>query len=649
MAKRQSFDITLCSDDYILARNGAGVPQIQLGSSPNEPGFKSQVGSIRIDTFAGGMGEVISRTNQRYNKSNKANPTIDGMLLPLGNTNYANTTGTTNAYSSSAYSYGAIIPWESTFIIIYPRGIYSFDPDAALPVTVTVRLAAGAGFYFTGSWARHGDFFYFGRATDTTDVSVACGTWQISTGIAGTYAITGPVASYMYAFGNKIWYITNNAVGTPHGVFWTDADYYDGVTDNRWELTGGAAGTLRTLNTIKSTAKVTWLTVLGPYTIYFLDDSTFNTIDVDGVFAPLTKDEFAAIGGKDVYFGHPIEQLMGGLLIPYKYGFLWIEDIDTFRNFPTPQVYYEWPSGIQCFDAIGDEVFMMNRPGNNDINLYYMRFNERTPIWHQLTWQSTESSFISAAAMKIWRKTSNGQLRLWIIGKAGTTTGTLQCIELASPNACITSSQSQPYFITPFYLGDSISAPFADMVTKRFIRIRGYVVQNDAPSGGYIYLQYKVDGTLDSGFSNIASPSYIQTAGSGFFAAELPKTSASLGRACALEIDWINVDTSSAPYLRLPLFIDFEYVPSEDDIITLPIVASIDENKGTNARRNKHTVENVMTTIQGIVGTIVTLKIFEGGQTWTVLVQDYNMNMTADNIILNQGEAIIEVRCRRIA
>lgn len=855
MGKLQSFDITLGSDDYVLARKD-GVPQIFLGSSPSEPGFKNQIGTIRIDSFEGGAGAEISRPpHNKYYNSGFWNLSEDGVMFPTGKLN----TGTTltGAFDTTFPKYATLVALESSWLAITPNAIYEFDPDVGGGVaSVTSKLTPGTGKVFTGGWGRHGEYLYFG-AEDKDGISVACGRLRETTGVYDMGS--GPVASYFYGFGNKIWWVKNagsvsdysptksllkdlpatdtafsptvglsshamidayqgpnfntlgvsinssettitpttmtgfetnqfiridaetmlitgigastftvirgvagsftashtaganineyggafvyassgdplvvntflkidnelmrvNLVDTTNNYVAVDREFAksthaagtqafipaDGIICNGvapptgdiikidseiiyvveapssqiyarvsrgaspvshtattlikkiykeppevyWtDSSTGSLTPLRGPYKIRTAKAVNWIHSIGQYLIYFLSDSTFNAVDSDGVFAPLTSDDFtipSMPSANDPRFGRS-DPFLSGLAIVHSTGMIWLQNIENFSFIEFPEYHSSFAAaGISCLDAIGNSVYCVTRNSSEGPELWKLIFNGRSFDPHLLIGNGNLNDFYPVHAVKAIRHYQDGRTRLWFILGTGGSNLILKSLDMSNRhsinNYC--GSLSWAFMKTPFYLGDDISAPFASGVTKRFIRVRGYAAWNNIEK---FDIGFQVDSGIDSGFNYTTTQPTLE--GSGFWTCEFPKTSAALGRGVSLEFLLGTDPDEEMPYINLPIFIDFEYALTEDDVIVLPILVSKDETK-LNSRRLKHTVQSVATTMQGLMNTVQTLKIFEGGLTWTVFIEDYKLNTTSDNIIINDGEAVVELRCRRLS
>lgn len=645
---KTSYDIKLNSEAYVLARAPDGAPSISLGKAPREPGQHSQIGTVVIDSLHGGFGQAVARDPTKYFTSSGPDASVPGQLSSPGETILTNTL--TNANNTgivlAVHNTNFIKFSDSLWFLITPGIIYSFDPSLDSPTLTPVADSETGGTltgtspynpYFTGSYALYGDFIYFGIAT-TNHVSSTSLRYKISTTAWDlTGAFGGPVASYFHAVGNRIWYSEYD--GTDQKIYWSDSA----------TLAGGKLRGPFTLN--KSTASIiTNLWALGPYLVIFMSDNTINAIDEDGVLAPLIENAFVVTDNRDDYsFGFPAKAYLGGMIFPHSRGIAFMRDISQINDISpvkTNPHYRSTYPGVSSGGALKIRSLAVNSEeiyaGTVLGQVLHADIYESVGFrWHNMA--PTAAQTVHNTAIEII--STGTRFRLWIAASLGTNTGAcyLYRKEIAFPNyfyAPIEAASGATDLRTSYYTGDGL----AGAVTKRFVGVRGYGEDLDTNN---LSLKFNVDGDPASG-SDTAIGS-VSTAG-GFFSVDFPKTTAALGRGVQIVFDWPAMTGTDTGRIHFPLYIDYEFVPDTDDYIRFNILASPSPvgKQGVQLTKTK-SKEIIEDEISALVGSIYTLTFAEDNRSWTVLVEDYTSKDSADNVVLNKGESVVEVLCRRLA
>jgi hypothetical protein len=622
MTKEQSFDITLGSDDYVLARGKNNAPSISLGSMPIEPGSRMQIDSIVVPSLHKGFGELINTGSSRYYDSDGLDASIEGVLYPAGVV--SNTVTATNTVRG--YKGGGVVQLPNgTIFYILPGGIWS--------TSALVRDPQSAN-SFTGSWALHGNYVYFGRFNHTTNASVNSARYQWTNGtwddVASGTTYSGPDASFLVSFGNKMWWVENEALGTQPKVYWSDSATL-------------AAANLRGPYTPTTSALITWIYVLGPYAIYMLDNGTIAGIDTDGVFAPLMTDIYSDVA--EPYFGHGTCSFMGNAIVPHSNGLLMVSNslneiseigpyslmkpVPLFAGFPKTRDSTFAPSVV----AYKNHIWYCDGK-----NIWHGVYGKDGMAWHYVT-----GGTLDVAGFRVFNSVSAG-FNLDFMERSNSTDYIVKTLALAHPDGYtgpLTTGVQAKTLTTPFFTGDGM----AGCVTKRAVTLRGNATLDSATPTSILF-EFRTSN--ESSWTTVGTYS---TANGGFFTLSFPVTSARLGRGFQLKVSITPGGSASGnAHLNLPLYLDYEYVPSELDYVRFNILASSDPvgRRGAGVRR-KHTKENIITAVQALIGTITTVKMNDSGTTWTVLVEDYNASQSSDGTVLNSGESIVEVICRRLS
>lgn len=620
MTKEQSFDITLGSDDYVLARGKGNAPSISLGSLPIEPGSRMSIDSIVIPSFHKGFGQKISNGESRYYDSTGLDASIPNAVWPFG---VVSNTVTATSTTNSVYAAGNIMQTpDGVTLFILPEAIWSGSGSVKSAI-------AGC---FTGSWAIHGNYVYFGRAEDTapsTYESLASARYDWTTqtwDAAGVFG--GPTASFLYSFGNKLWYVHNFAAGTPPNIYWNDSPTL-------------AGGSLRgPFTPVTYSGRVTGISVLGPYALYMMNNGTVAGIDSEGVFAPIVSDTYA--DADEPYFGHSSSLFLGNLAVPHTNGLLLISpDLSTVSEIGPFSLMQPTPT-ISGFAKTRDVSF----PPASYTYKNHIWYSDGKNIWHGvsgrdgLSWHFVISG-TQVAGLRVYNSTLDA-FNVQYLDKSGSDY-IAKALPAVHPDGNTgPSSVTTATLTTPFYSGEGL----AGCVTKRGVSVRGHATLDTSAPVTSITVKFRV--TPEAAFTSLGS---FSTANGGYFTLPFPTTSAALGRGFQLELTITPGGISSSyAHINLPLYIDYEYVPSENDYVTLNILAATDPvGRRGASRRLKHTKETITAAIQALIGTITTLKINDSGTTWTVLVEDYTSRQTLDGTVLNSGESIVEVVCRRLA
>lgn len=645
---KTSYDILLNSEAYVLARSGSGAPAVTLGKSAREPGQHSQIGTVVIDSLHGGFGQAVSRDPLKYFTSSGPDASVPGQLSSPGETSLEATltNANNNGIVSSVHNTNFIKFSDALWFLITPGIIYSFDPSVDTPTMTPVADSETGGTltgtspynpYFTGSYAIHGDFIYFGVAT-TDHVSSTSLRYKISTNTWDlTGAFGGPTASYFHAVGNRIWYSEYD--GTDQKLYWSDSST-------------GVLTPLRgpfTLN--KSTESVvTNLWALGPYLLIFLSDNTLNAIDEDGVFAPLIENAFVVTDNRDDFsFGFPAKAYLGGMIFPHSRGIAFMRDISQINDISpvkTNPHFRETYPGVSSGGAIKIRSLAVNSEeiyaGTVLGQVLHADIYEQVGFrWHNMA--PTAAQTVHNTAIEII--STGSRFRLWIAASLATNTGAcyLYRKEIAFPNyfhAPAEAATGATDLRTSYYTGEGL----AGAVTKRFISVRGY---GEDLNTNNLDIAFNVDGD-PAGGSDTAVGS-VTTAG-GFFSVDFPKTTASLGRGVQLVFDWPAMTGADTGRVHFPMYIDYEYVPDVDDYVRFNILASPTPvgKKGVQSTKTK-SQEIIEDEIAALVGNVHTLVLADGNRSWTVLVESYTSKASADDIVLNEGESVVEVLCRRLA
>lgn len=633
MPRNNSFDVTIGSDSYIALRDANGTPAIKLGAISNEPGPRNQIDSIIIESLHKGFGQTIMSDPNRYYSSDGLDPAYQGMLfMGTGGGGTTACAGTSPVAGTGA----GIAEHDGTMFFIFAGGIFNISGTR-------VRSPQSTG-SFSGSWAKHGNFIYFGRFTTSTGVSIASARYTISTAAwddtaTGT-TYSGPVATFVTSFGNKLWYLQQAASGTAPTAYWNDSATL-------------AAGNLHSFP-ISINTRITWIKVIGAYMLYTCIDGTIHGIDTDGVFAPVVSDQFV-VGNAG--FGRNSRDFLGGMLAPHTGGLLYITgdlssytEIGPFGMFPSNPTKDGF--GFSAVQGVANASYT---PSCHTVR-NHIWYSDGYTIWHGIfngngvTWHFVAEKSAAIAQNDIGALfasgtgTPGGNWNLYYIGPFfDDNTGYIYTLPITNLHGTkgAQSTATVKYLITSFYVGDGN----AGCVTKRFSKIRSNAVLA-ASTPATLSFDFRVNN--EDAWTNIGS---YNTASGGFFTLSFPSTSASLGRAVQLRIGIATTGTTDYnAHLNFPLYIDYEYVPAVKDFIRIPIIAGATPvGKAGGVARKTQTRETIIAAIQALMGTITTVVMDEGNTSWTVVVEDYNTVEMQDNIVLNSGESIVEVLVRRIA
>lgn len=644
---KTSYDIELDAvgastpEVYILARNGQGSPILTLGDMPNEPAPSAEIGSIVIPNFTGGFGQLLDSDPTKYLRSLRVILTQPTHMAAI--TKSEATVGTITdgfeAATSNAFGGASFVPiTDSLWFVVTPQKIYSFNPSTSgsfADTTADAGYSLAATEYFTGSWAKHGTDIYFGVANDS-HVSQDMALWPISADpTAGWKGLTeaNTEASYMYSFGDKIWWVSNQA-NAPHTAYWADSDL-----DN--------SPTIRGPFNIQSEARVTAIHILGPYLIYFVNDGTINGIDVDGVFAPLVTDNVLSTSGQDNLFGHGTLDYSGGLLVPGATGLQYltigsISNISIYKFNPWQQdvfpIFQQSGFGIKALAISEEELFLGSDSGSSSVVrsllIHGIQTSQDRFAYHPIVSASLFADD-EIRAVSIYTDPLNLQRLIYYVYDDDSTDDAV--IRIATfPDPAVSTdvgTDTSDGLLTTSLLGMAQGG-----TTKRFIRVRGHLQSDSTIDFG---VSFKVDSTGGDALTSMGTNKTAQ----GAWSFDFPATSASLGRTVQLEfaIDGFEM-------VQFPIYIDYESVPSKDDFISFTVVASpTPSGKQGVQSRKVQTRDTIVDTISALKGGHATLKFRDTSKTWTVIIEGYEAVDTSDDIVLNRGESAVKILCRRIA
>jgi hypothetical protein len=639
---------------YIIARKN-GVPQLQLGHFASELGQKTQISTIPLGPFTGNMGQLIAADPTRYLWSDGLDASCEGFLDSVGDRDIIHTF--TNCFLTAA---AATIQPDLTHGSLYP--------------TIGANVLGVVGktpFYFnattgvvTALTALTGDHFHSGNMIgwDADDVLISVcdanglqGTTSFKFQTASatpsvTTVVTTPTAyrfQKLASFGNRIWFANVSAAGVSH-IYWTTGS------------NGFDFAQIRGPFTIRNPSQVSAIFPVGPYIMVCLDNGVIGAIDQDGVFAPVVANASFEGIGRNRGFGTKWVDYLGAVAVPHGNGVLLFLSPSDINEIGPGNKMQSNLSDYQSFDGAAHGISGTNGLAAYHNELYAHAADDVAPTftspqlmkyvngsWHGLGTELSTGSFTWGLATII-RERATKQLMAYSLVRDGNSAHLVRH-DLSKPNhtsgAQVTEASSRR-LRTSVYLGRELEGIY----TKRFIRLRGHAYNlgsnDDGLTSASVYYMTDVEGT-----------EVLELLGTiennGIWTLPFPASMASFGKTIQFMFEYnlpaVAEDDMVSGYLSYPIFADFEFVPEEDDYVRIPILASehaIGVRSGQ--KRMKQTRENVIKQIQPLIGKIALLKMDNKNTVWTVLIEGYNTIEVADNIVLNQGEAIVEVLCRRI-
>ena len=619
-----------------------GGTAIKLGAALNEPARPSEVGSIVIASFHGGIGRGFADGILRYSSSVDADLSIPGEFGPRFS---IVTVGSAFAGSCVAtrptFGYGN--GGQGRVYVIAGQTLRTFDPGnpgAGLATPTQAGDAFPADSEYSGSTFQYNSELVFG-------------------GIKNSATERGKPAFHAVAdLGGATTVTREDTLAISYGAstrgrcFWVDID-----TGLRWAPMVNGATFNGAAPFVKFPAtgngqelghpRVTWLSMLGSALLIFKADGVIIGANEQGLLREAGR---LPPGGLDYHFGRRAAAFHDGMLISGNMG-LWSFDLRTLTLRPASPNYIQGvPDArlrgtVSAVGAAGPYAYAAVRQGSTPTSTGFeiVRYQDRMSV-HDLIPETSDNEVITDFLP--YYDTGTGQTLLYyLVWNESTNNVTVKYRPLRLPSdygsgltVAATNSVTIPVLSGP--------QPAANM-TKLFAQVRGYF---DKGSGASAQLAFS-DWMIDSAEVSLASVTATGPFSRSFTASP---SSRLLGR----EITAGTVVITNAAYdtaLHMPLTIDFTWAPGFDDAIYARALVSSEVlgNAGGIRRRAPTAAAIVLLALRNTVTTLT----FPGGGTngantsWTVLIEDVQIDDRPQEQNISGGAPvrIATIQMRRVA
>ena len=384
---------------------------------------------------------------------------------------------------------------------------------------------------------------------------------------------------------------------------------------------------------IPSGGYCTWMDVMGQWLAIFKQDGQIYGMDEDGVWAPISPEGFA---DPDFRFGHGTLHYGHRMVIPHKAGLKTLEVPSLEMADIHPQRLNEGYGGV-----FGGVVGAAARTGARlvigqsvgQLALISMiqpyRDGDFYSLYHSV-------SVVSKPKAMAVTQLADGSFSILVLSESGGR-AFITRLYLCADNWIVRPKESHSGGIvnTSVYLGDGL----ASLVTKRFVQVRGWAQECDA--NNYYSFGFQGDGGTPVSLGTVNS--------NGPFALAFPGTAASLGRGVSLTVT-CTCQTTGKPRLELPLFIDFEYVPSETDSVWLGVLATDEVMNRLGGVWKRKSAQDMIDALRALQGTVTTVQFphQSAGSAWNVLVEKVGTEEIGFEDAGQNPETMVGVLCRRL-
>lgn len=667
---RKSWDILLDGQPYLFGPRGG----LDVGSALLEPGQPRQMGVIEIPSAHLGFGQRVGRTPAQAEevRNMEVQP---GVLLVAGKLDYLATT-MTDAFSAGTATYPdravASFIESGKLFLIFPRKIVQVASDLAITTVLTAPVDypnAGDHTAYTSACRWRGKWIIglesrpataaFGDSSQRYGYKYA--EYDIATGAWANKTAGGDVAvSHVASTSNTIFRMVNYGLHKPPELFIGDDPTVD-------------FGSIAWLEAIQlhMGGYCTALNVYGQHLFVFKRDGTILAVDQAEMFTPVVipPTQFASD-----YFGFNAAPYLQHILIPAGSRIIRFDPRTLSQADWTPAAVQgafpadatiPFPAGpiYAVATRLSNEVWCVTRGAGGDTTLVSRGVAEERFAWTNNIMPYSSSTAPCAAGGAIY-ETANGpalviptreaasagpllafqsdafQNDAFQVGQGASVAGTrggvavhwLWGVGFATAPAVVTSALNSGRWrssrVSP---GGAAAGLSACPIQVRFWR--------DWPSGTLAAVQFAVDDGV--------AQAITVALGTGPVALLIPSSlQPRIGRSFQVRV-WMA--QHSLARTDFPVAIDYEFVPSRTDAISIRLLAAAEQYHHLGGMWARSSAEMVRDTLLALEGSIVSVG-FPSGVSWTVLVRDVLAELAeqaVDQMAMPSWQVTLD--CRRMA
>jgi hypothetical protein len=649
-----SYDIKIDNEPYVFAGEG-----IVLGDALHEPAPKHELGSAVIENVVTGLGPKVNRGNGYYD-IHRLIPTVEGQLIfnPTMRVGGAHTLEGTSEYTPGIFHHP--VGNAGANYIAYGRAIYAIfltdivaltytnctgdDPTGAPINNANARYTGGA---FT--WRNR---VYFG--IEDSSNGKAIGYAYIDLAVSPT-AVTLKDDSFSKAFSyaaagrGRLFLARNqsNVIGNdPIQLRWSpdmDHDYSDDATPF---TVYGDTGTF--VYAIENRPRVTWIRMLGSAVIFFTANGGALASDEAGFIGIIggpsqssgAEDNFQGFGAVPyldglayrINFGGPIH-LNPVTLVTRSFSPGNLQDLTLENNDVT----------ILCMTSVGEHLLYAGGR-----YLYEVVWIGATPVLHK---HMDFSNFVDLDGYTPGAMSYQGGLL--VITFVNTDTNQFRQVQMEPMPSINVSTEAVSDIARSGYIdtGILVGPSRATHMTKLWLQVRGTHYTRVDPLNTLSFSNALVDESKVVSIASVVSPGPWAAQISG--APQLNR----LGRTLSFRLNMnTNGYTGFNERVFTPIVADFLWVPTEDDMLTLKLLASAEVPMRTGGSWVDRSARAQVDALLAKSRTVITVEFSDGSPTpatWTMFVQDVTAARVGGENAASSGygadDYVVSMVCRRLA
>ena len=546
---------------------GATKQSVVLGAALTEPGQPSEVGTIVIASFHGGVGRGINDGILRYAEARGADCSTPGEVTPLyvpvsvGNwtpSPVPSVMRPTFAYGNGATGQAYVIAGQEV------RSFVPETPGGGLTAVTKAGVAWPTDSEYSGSVFQYENELIFGVISTAAATSQKpAGHAKIALGTPGTITLNstaGDEISYGVSSRNRCFWVEED-----HGLRWAPgiagATFKGGGTFKEYPTTGPGIEL--------GLPRLSWLTMVGSSLLLHRNDGVILGANEEGKFSIAGQ---LPIMGTDVHFGRRTPNYHDGVLIPSKQG-LYSFDLKSITLRPASLNYIQGQTDERlrgeptAVGASGPYAYIALRQVSSagvvtGTGFLIVRYSNMMAV-HDLLEEGSANEIITDF-LPYYDRALRQMVLYYIVFNESTNVVTLKYIRLRQPNDQVTSDVNV----------DTIEVDLADLagpqpssnMTKVWTQIRGNFDKGSGASAALAFTGF----TLDGNAVTIASVS-----DTGPFAK--PITATPNSRLAARELTAGTLTVTNAAHdtkINLPIMIDYIWQPGSQDAVTLKVLVS---------------------------------------------------------------------------
>lgn len=634
----KSFDIKLNDLPYRFADS----PGIQLGAALTEPGRPSEVGSIVIASLHGGIGRGFDTGVLQYSSATEADLTTPGTFLPGYPTiAVGNFTASNLSIMRPAFGFGN---GGRTVYVLAGQTFRTFDPSAPGSGLTTGTFTGDA---FPASSELSGSVFQYNGQLVFGIILNSSGNEGIPTAYGvlteGGTAITIDDAigiSYGASTRARAFWIEEVTIdcASSIGLRWAPTVFgatFKGASPYIEKPTAGTPGIDLGL------PMPSWLTMVGSALLIMRQDGAIIGSDETGLLSVMGN---TPMNGLEVNFGHRASTYHDGILIPSRNG-LWSFNAQSLTMRPASPNYIQGEpiermrGEVMAANGIGPYGFVALRQvssaGTITSRAYeIVRYSDRIAV-HDLI-PETAANEVIVDFFPYYDSTTRRTLLYYLVHNESTDDVAVRYKPLRLP-----SDQHQA--ATGISSGSAVALPGlagpspASSMTKLFTQIRGSFNGGSSGTAHIDFTGFTVDG---------AAVTLATITADGPFAVPFLGTATNrIGReltAGTITLDDPVIDSR----IDLPLTVDFIWVPSAEDALTIKVLVS-GEVQGRIASLWRRAPWGEAKALLALRNTVTTLE-FPEGDDWTVFIEGVSIEDVKSPDGVGQHQRVATVQMRRL-